>query len=251
MRKILLIIFYIFLCPCFVFADIDSVFYNSNNLYNSNQFDKALEGYLAIVNEDENNGVLYYNIGNCYYRLNQLGYARLYYEKSKLYNPTDRDILHNIEIIETQLIDQINQVPEFFLIRFIKSINKQFSPSQWGYLMVFVLYFNLFLFLLFLFTNLVDTRLNCLRGLLFSVPVLLCVAFFLIYSNLPAKYNDAVLVAPNAYVKTAPSESADDYFIIHEGLKFQVIDQVSNWSRISLLDGKDGWVKTVDFEVIK
>ena len=251
MRKSLLVILCVFLCPCFVFADIDSVFYNSNNLYNSNHFDKALEGYLAIVNEDVNNGALYYNIGNCYYRLNQLGYARLYYEKAKLYNPTDRDVLHNIEIVETQLIDQINQVPEFFLMRFIKNINKKFSPSQWGYLMVFVLYFNLFLFLLFLFANLADTRINCLRGLLFSVPVLLCVVFFLIYSNLPAKYSDAVLVAPNAYVKTAPSDSADDYFIIHEGLKFQVIDQVSNWSRISLLDGKDGWVKTVDFEVIK
>ena len=137
------------------------------------------------------------------------------------------------------------------MIRFIHNIKKKFSPSQWGYLLIFVLYFNLFLFLLFLFANLVETRLNCLRGLLFSVPVLLCVLFFLIYSNLPAKYRDAVLVAPNAYVKTAPSESADDYFIIHEGVRLQVIDQVSNWSRISLLDGKDGWVKTIDFEVIK
>ena len=110
---------------------------------------------------------------------------------------------------------------------------------------------NVILFLLFLFSNLVDTRANALRALLLTAPVLVIGLFFLIYSHSDSKYHDAVLVVSNAYVKTAPSESADDYFIIHEGVKFQLIDEVEDWSRILLADGKDGWVKTPDFQVIK
>ena len=160
-------------------------------------------------------------------------------------------MLHNLDIVQAQLIDDIKEVPDFFLVRAINIVNALFSPSQWGYVAIILLYVNVILFLLFLFSNLVDTRANALRALLLTAPVLVIGLFFLIYSHSDSKYHDAVLVVSNAYVKTAPSESADDYFIIHEGVKFQLIDEVEDWSRILLADGKDGWVKTPDFQVIK
>tara|TARA_B100000902_G_C27246641_1_gene882982 strand:- start:184 stop:897 length:714 start_codon:yes stop_codon:yes gene_type:complete len=227
--------------------DLDSLFNHSNNLYSANNFEEAIDGYLSILDQNISNGVLYYNIGNCYYKLNDLGYARLYYEKSKLYNPTDKDVLHNIELVKAQLIDDIQNMPEFFLVKIINKINTKLNTSQWGYVVIAALYFNLFLFLLFFFSKSVEIRLNSLRVILIMLPMFLITVFFLLYSNFGNKYDDAVLIDSNTYVKTAPSEDADDYFIIHEGVKFKLIDQVDNWSRILLSDGKDGWVQNDQF----
>ena len=247
MKNKLLFILLLSLTNLFSFNDVDSIFNQSNNLYNSNSFEQAIDGYKSVLNKDINNGILYYNIGNCYYRLNNLGYARLFYEKAKLYNPTDRDVLHNIELVKAQLIDDIKSVPQFFLVKIINDINVKLNSSQWAYVVILALYLNLIFFLLFFFSKSVDTRVNSLRRVLITIPILLITVFFLIYSNFDNKYDTAVLVDSNAYVKTAPSIEADDYFIIHEGVKFQLIDEVDNWSRVLLSDGKDGWISNSTF----
>jgi len=247
MKNKLIFILLLSLTNLFSFNDVDSVFNQSNNLYNANSFEQAIDGYKSILNKDINNGILYYNIGNCYYRLNDLGYARLFYEKAKLYNPTDRDVLHNIELVKAQLIDDIKNIPQFFLVKIINDINVKLNSSQWAYVVILALYLNLIFFLLFFFSKSVDARVNSLRSLLITIPILLITVFFLIYSNFDNKYDTAVLVDSNAYVKTAPSMEADDYFIIHEGVKFQLIDEVDNWSRVLLSDGKDGWISNSTF----
>ena len=89
------------------------------------------------------------------------------------------------------------------------------------------------------------------RGLLFSLPLLMICIFFMIYSNQLEKNNQyAILTSYNAYVKMAPSQQSDDYFIIHEGIRFKIIDELDNWSRILLSDGKDGWVENQHFLTI-
>ena len=228
----------------------DSIFYGSNKLYESGSFEEAINGYLSILNQDIDHQVLYYNIGNSYYKLDKLGYARLYYEKAKLYDLHDKDINHNIEILERQLIDDINVIPEFIFIRILKQFNNILSPFQWGCASLLALYLSVILFLVFLFSTTPQTKMNSLKGLFFLIPVLLLVLFFTFYSNRESKYNHAVLISPNAYIKTAPSEGADDYFVIHDGVKFKIIDSLDDWSRVLLPDGKDGWIKNQHFLTI-
>jgi len=251
MKKEIILIFLLSISNLFGFNNVDSLFSYSNNLYSENKFEEALDGYLSILDQSISNGILYYNTGNCYYRLNNLGYARLYYEKAKLYNPTDRDILHNIDLVKAQLIDDIQSVPVFFITKIINDIKIKFSPSQWAYITILVLYLILFLCLVLFFSKSLESRTSSLKTLFFIVPIFLLIIFFLIYSNVDKKYNDAVLVSPNAYVKTAPSNDADDYFIIHEGVKFELIDKLDDWSRILLSDGKDGWVNNNHFKVVQ
>ena len=231
--------------------NVDSVFNNSNELYSANMFQDALDGYVSILDQDISNEVLYYNIGNCYYKLDRLGHARLSYEKAKLYDSTDKDIIHNLEVIEGKLIDEITAVPEFFIISIIKGINSTFSACQWGYIFLIALYLNVLLVVLFLFSFSIDMKVNILRGFSISILFFLITTFFLFYSNSKSKYIDAILVDMNTYVKTAPSFSSSDYFVIHEGVKFQIIDSVDDWSRILLSDGKDGWVKNSTFQKIE
>jgi len=230
---------------------VDSIFVESNRLYGVNDFEQAIKGYLSITDKNIDNKVLYYNIGNCYYKLSKLGYARLYYEKAKLYNPRDKDISHNIEVVKTKLIDDVKVIPKFFIVRIVNNINILFSPSQWAFIVLFVLYVCLFFFILFLFSQSVELKMNSLRTLFFIVPLFIIVLFFLFYSNMNHNNDDAILISSNTYVKTAPSPSSDDYFIIHEGVKFKIVDQVENWSRVLLSDGKDGWVENKHFLKVK
>ena len=56
---------------------------------------------------------------------------------------------------------------------------------------------------------------------------------------------------PVAAVKSSPSsESSKDLFILHEGTKVTIIDQVGNWNNISLADGRQGWLPAMDMEII-
>ncbi|MBF26156.1 MAG: hypothetical protein CMP49_06585 [Flavobacteriales bacterium] len=251
MRKILILILFFYSSYLVTANNSDSIFHSSNNLYSSNQFVKAIEGYKSIVNTDIDNFTLYYNIGNCYYRLNKLGYSRLYYEKAKVLRPKDADVNHNIAVVKTQLIDDIEDVPKFIISRMVSAIESYFNSSQWGIVFVSLLYLSLILFIFFLNSTSFEKRLHSFRALLVSVPLFLIALCFTIYSNSFVANNEAVLVEPNAYVKTAPTESSEDYFIIHEGVKFKIIDKLDTWSRISLSDGKDGWIKTTDFEYIQ
>jgi SH3-like domain-containing protein len=52
-------------------------------------------------------------------------------------------------------------------------------------------------------------------------------------------------------VKSSPSgEASKDLFILHEGTKVKLIDQLGTWSKVELADGRQGWMKTDDLEVI-
>ena len=148
MRKKVLLVLLFLISNLFGSIDSDSIFLKSNDLYNDNQFKEAIDGYTSLLGNQFNNSILCYNIGNCYYRLGQLGYARLYYEKAKLHTPRDKDVIHNIGIIEAQLVDEVKVLPVFFIYRLIEKINLFFSSSQWAYLR-FCFYILIFFYCLF------------------------------------------------------------------------------------------------------
>ena len=123
MRCQSLVILFFIIYHSFGLNAIDSIFHKSNELYGSGMFQDALIGYQSILDQDIGNDILYYNIANCYYKLNKLGYARLYYEKVNMCNPSDKDVAHNIQIVKNKLIDDIVPLPEFFIVGIIKRIN--------------------------------------------------------------------------------------------------------------------------------
>ena len=56
---------------------------------------------------------------------------------------------------------------------------------------------------------------------------------------------------PVASVKSSPSgDSAKDLFVLHEGTKVRVIDNVGAWSNVELADGRQGWIPSADIETI-
>ena len=63
--------------------------------------------------------------------------------------------------------------------------------------------------------------------------------------------NAAIVVRAVASVKSSPStESAKDLFVLHEGTKVRILDQVGDWNNIELADGRQGWLRRIDLEQI-
>lgn len=60
----------------------------------------------------------------------------------------------------------------------------------------------------------------------------------------------AVIMASSVYIKSSPDEKGNDLFILHEGTKVDLLDQLNNWHKIRIANGSVGWMKSEDIEKI-
>ena len=69
-------------------------------------------------------------------------------------------------------------------------------------------------------------------------------------SNKEQQTDAAILMVSNSFVKSAPDTNGNDQFMLHEGVKFEILDRVGEWSKIRLADGKVGWIERSAYEKI-
>ncbi len=113
MKKSLIIVFLVFGSQLFA-SDNLLLIEQANKYYDESEYSLAVETYETIINNGFESDKLYYNLGNAYFKLNNLPMAIFYYEKAKKLNPYDADILFNLEIANGRIIDKIEPVPQFF-----------------------------------------------------------------------------------------------------------------------------------------
>ena len=182
MKKYLLLFLFTFQ---FAFSiNVDSVFVSANNFYEKSDFQNAINEYKKIIDSEISSSVLYYNIGNSYFKLNELGYARLYYEKAKLLDPNDVDLIYNLEILENRLVDDIPKLSSFFLIDIFKKISQTLTSSTWSLLTLIFTYLSVILISIIMLHKSKKYRTFALNLFLISLPALIISVFFFII-----KYN--------------------------------------------------------------
>ena len=115
MKKILSTLIFSFIISFSLFANADNTFEQANNLYNDGEYKQAIKLYDSLINSNITSSNIYYNIGNSYFKLDDIPNAILYYEKAKKIEPNNLDIIYNIELANTHIADKIEQVPQFFL----------------------------------------------------------------------------------------------------------------------------------------
>ena len=60
----------------------------------------------------------------------------------------------------------------------------------------------------------------------------------------------AVVVNPVSSVKSSPNNTGKSLFIIHEGTNVTVLEELGQWFKVELSDGRQGWVVKRDIEII-
>ena len=220
--------------------------------YSRDEFKKAAACYEKILKEGKESWILYYNLGNAYYKDGSLGLAILNYEKAKKLNPHEPDILNNLSIAENKVIDKVKmreislekEIKEFFIYRL--------STSGWAWCSIFSLTLTLSLIFVFL-----STSIGSLKKISFWSGILALLTFILSlffgYTELGEKTSSkrGVIIRNETKVYSKPQldESARKNLILHEGTKVKVLSTENSWINIQLLNGNEGWISTNDLGI--
>ncbi len=240
----------VMLCCCSaVFAQQPAELYKAaSQQYKANQFEQAAAGYEKILSQGYKTAEVYYNLGNCYYKLNILNKAIVNYERALRLAPQDEDIQHNLAIANTRVVDKIVPVPTLSILNACDSFLCARSSAGWASLAIGFMWVALICFAVYLFVGFRKASFSL--GVLFVVVSITFIAFAVKQSNKEQQTDAAVLMVSNSFVKSAPDANGNDQFMLHEGVKFQILDRVGDWSKIRLADGKVGWIERSTYEKI-
>ena len=231
--------------------DPQSLFQQANQAYRQQEFEKAAVLYQQILSQGYESRDVYYNLGNCYYRLNQVGQSVLYYEKALKLDPHDVDVRYNLELVNLKVIDRIEIPPRLFLFEFWDNLKNFYSLAQLTRLVVILFAMTILLVILWLFVK--QYRLK--RWLMSLAAILVFLTIFWSYllfiqSHTFTEQRQAVVLVSSVTVRSAPDDSSTDVFILHEGVKVHLDELRSEWVKISLADGKSGWLRAESLAIV-
>jgi tetratricopeptide (TPR) repeat protein len=230
----------------------ERLFHEANSFFQNGHYADALRNYQAILDMGYPNGTLYYNIGNCYYKLQDIGRAILNYERALKWMPGDEDLKANLALANLAIMDKITPRPEFILFRILKGF-VHFSPMTVHVILVIALYAaGMGFLILFITARKRIFRLIGYRSMI-GFGVLFIIFGLSLISRLreTKKHVEAVILAERVDVVSSPSdEEGLEVFSLHEGTKIRIEQQTGEWLEIVLADGKVGWVKKDVLEII-
>ncbi len=219
------------------------LFEKGNQFYQEKEYELAVEAYLQIEEQGYRSAELFYNIGNGYFKTNNIGKSILYYERALLLDPSNPDIAHNIAFANTQIVDKIESVPQLFITQWWEACASLFTADGWGVVGVVTALLLAFFVLAFLFF-----RSNSAKNiaLLLAIITLIVGVFSFILGkkqlNKVIENKHAIVMSPIVNAKSTPSKSGGDLFVIHEGLKVTITDELNEWIEVQIPNGEKGWV---------
>lgn len=250
MKKIRYIV--ILLIGFTAFAQNETLFDRATKAYNSGEYQNAVDSYLQILDKGQHSAELYYNLGNTYYKLNQIAPSIYYYEKALLLRPNDGEIKNNLAYAQNMTLDAIDTLPETGFARIYDTFLEFLSFDQWSYVaVVFMLLFVLLYIAFYYFRFASRKRLSFILGivcLFFAIIAVVCA--YLEYNAYRAE-RPAIVFAKEASVKSEPNLTSQEAFALHEGTKVNVLDELNEWKKIRIADGTIGWIPSDDIKVLK
>ncbi|EDP96689.1 tetratricopeptide repeat protein [Kordia algicida OT-1] len=242
-------LFLVFVASCtLVFSqDNTALFESANTAYNDGNYAEAIAQYKSILETGNHSAAIYYNLGNAYYKSNEIGPSVYYFEKALQLSPDDKDILNNLAFANNMTIDAIEPLPKTQLSKFIGNITGTFTYNEWAWIAVFCGFLCVISFLLYQFAyETLKKRIYFLISFLAFLFIIGTVAIAYQQYGKAQKDRPAIVFAKETTVKSEPNLRSDEVFVLHEGTKVQVLDTVDNWKKIQLIDGKIGWIISED-----
>lgn len=226
-------------------------FDRGNAFYRDGKFEQAADAYEAILKQGLASPAIYFNLGNSYYRLGKTAPAIIAYERALRLQPNDPDIQHNLDLVNLKTLDRIEPLPELFFIQWLRTLSA-FLPlhtTVWLFALGWILLFGS-LACVYLLVS--PNTLRLFRTLIVTALVALIPLTALLITQVAdsRSRNDAIVTVSIVTAKTSPDAQSVDAFVIHEGLKVKLSDAVGEWVKITLADGKVGWISSQDCERI-
>lgn len=222
-----------------------------NEAYGEGQYNNALNYYQMIEGEKLISPELYYNIGNTYFKMGDNAHSILYYEKALKLDPSYGDALNNLAIAQNFTLDKIEEVPDFILVTWIREVKYLFSADVWAWITVVLAIAAAVLMLGFKFaSSAVGRKLSFIFACIVFVVAISTFAFSLSEKSDAQRRSHAIVTVPVSSVKSSPGDAGKSIFVLHEGTKVSLRDDLGEWIKIELSDGRQGWVPANSIEII-
>lgn len=234
------------------FAQNEALFNRATEAYNVGEYQNAIDSYLEILNSGEHSAELYYNLGNAYYKLNQIAPSIYYYEKALLLQPNDKEITNNLAYAQNMTLDAVDRMPETGLSKIYGNIIGSLSFDQWAYVaVVFMILFVLLYIAFYYFRYSTRKRIAFVSSIVSLLIAIVGVVFaFLQYDKFESD-RPAIVFATESSVKSEPNKRSQEAFALHEGTKVNVLDELNDWKKIKIADGTTGWIPSEDIKLLK
>ena len=208
--------------------------------YNKNNYLVAIEFYKKILNKGLESGELRYNLGNCYFRTNQIGLSILNYEKALKIMPRNEDILFNLEIVNEIKKDKFENIPTVNLGNLLYSLNNIISFGFWAVLSTILILTSSALFML--------AKKNKNSSFLkISFPILLGGTILGILSiqqkNAVLENKDGIVIYSQTNILSEPNANSTILLEVNEGSKLKIIGTDKNWLNVATPSNDKGWIE--------
>ncbi len=241
--KKLTLLYLLFSFVMFARANENDVFKLGNDAYLKNDYETAIASYRQLIHQGFQSSELYFNLGNAYYKTDSIANAILYYEKSKKLAPTDEDVIANLKLANLKTIDKTESREQLIFKSWWDNFVLSRSADNWGVLSIASMFLAILLLILFRVAS--SSKMKQVFFMGFATLLLVSCSFYFLASSHQAHENEnekAILFNSSATIKSAPSETAKDLFIIHEGTKVTIVEKENDWFRIRLENGSEGWL---------
>ncbi|MCK0188633.1 tetratricopeptide repeat protein [Arenibacter sp. F20364] len=234
------------------FSQNEQLFEEATALYNEGEYAKAADNYLKILENGEHSSELYFNLGNTYYKLNNIAPSIYYYEKALLLKPNDQDIRDNLSYAQNMTLDAIEPLPQTTISRLYNKLTSYLSFDQWAYVAVgFMMLFVCCYIAFYYFRFSTQKRIAFISSLVFLLFTVLAVLLaYLEFSEFESD-QPAIVFSEEVVIKSEPNNRSQSVFTLHAGAKVNVLEQLNDWKKIRILDGTTGWIPSEDIKILK
>ena len=224
---------------------------NADAEYAKGNYQQAIKDYEELLKEGIS-ADLYYNLGNAYYRTDNITRAVISYERALMLSPGDRDIRFNLQLARSKTIDKITPESEMFFVTWYKSLVNLTSVDGWAKTAIVSIILALVLFLLYLFSYRIWIRKASFFG---SIVLFLLFVFSNIFAYQQKQQfvnrKGAVVISSSVNVKKTPDRRGVNSFVLYEGTRVDITDNsLKDWKAVRLADGREGWIDAKQIEVI-
>jgi len=244
-------IFYILLFISQVFFA-QTGFEKGNDLYQKGKYDLAVKAYESVLASNQESVELYFNLGNCYYKLHQTAPAIYNYEKALVLDPSNAAVLNNIKFAQKQTIDEIKVVPKVGFAKLVRDFTGIYPFDTWAWITIsFAVLFLLFFMGYYFSAGVVAKRVFFFGMFVILLFILMSLSAAFFEKSHFDNEKPAIVFAEYAEVRSEPQKASAATFILHEGTKVYVEETLDDWKKIQLTDGTEGWIDSKAIREVK
>lgn len=233
-------------------AQNEALFNRATDAYNNGDYQKAIEYYNGILDNGQHSAALYFNLGNAYYKLNLIAPSIYNYEKALLLSPNDPEIKNNLSYAQNMTLDAIEVMPDTGLARIYKTATGLLSFDQWSYVaVVFMVLFVLLYIAFYYFKYAMRKRIAFITSIISLLLSVIAAALAFVQYNDYMADRPAIVFDSEVQIKAEPNKRSQQLFVLHEGTKVNVLDELNEWKKIKIADGKTGWITSESIQLVK